>query len=59
MGEMRKEHRISFRQLEGKTALERHGRRWEDDIKMDLKKKRMRMWIGFIWFKIESSGWLS
>jgi hypothetical protein len=40
---MRKAQRISFIKLEAKVALGRHGRRCEDDIKMNPKYD-LRMW---------------
>lgn len=44
-----------FRQIfEDKRVSERPRR----SIKMDLKERNMRMWIGFIWLKIISNGWL-
>jgi hypothetical protein len=35
------------RKPHGETALERLSGRWEDNIKMDLREIRMRMWITF------------
>jgi hypothetical protein len=32
--------------------------RWEDDTKMGLKEKGLRMWIGFVWLMIGSSSGL-
>jgi hypothetical protein len=30
--------------------------RWEDNIKMNLKEKDMRMWTGSVWFMIGFNG---
>jgi hypothetical protein len=38
MGETRSTYRIFVEKLKGKTPLERPGRRWEDNIKMDLRE---------------------
>jgi cell wall assembly regulator SMI1 len=38
MGEMRNKYKILDGEPEGKRPLGRPGRRWEDNIKMDLKK---------------------
>jgi hypothetical protein len=39
---------------EGKRPLGRPRRRWEDNIKMDLRYGEV-VWIGLIWFRIETS----
>jgi hypothetical protein len=33
-----------------------HRRRWEDNIKMDLKEMAFGMWIEYIWLKIRTGG---
>jgi hypothetical protein len=38
MGEGRGVYRVSIGRLEGKRRLGRHRRRWEDNIKLDLRK---------------------
>jgi hypothetical protein len=38
MGEDKGVHRLLVGKPEGKRPLGRHGRRWEDDIKMDLQE---------------------
>jgi hypothetical protein len=56
-GEMRNAYRSLVIKREGKVPLEhaRHG--WEDNIKLNLKKKRsVRVWIGLIWVRMESTG---
>jgi hypothetical protein len=37
MGEKRNAYRVLVRKLEGKRPLGRSRRRWEDNIKMDLR----------------------
>ena len=37
MGEKRNAHRISVAKLKRKISLERHGCKWEDTIKLELK----------------------
>jgi hypothetical protein len=43
---------------EGKRLLGRPRRRWEDGIKMDLRKIVWGVWSGFIWLKIGTDGGL-
>jgi hypothetical protein len=43
MGEMRNVYKVLVRKPEGKRPLGRSRRRWEDNIKMDLKE---------IWFEV-------
>jgi hypothetical protein len=43
---------------EDKRPLERPRRRWEDNIKMDLRKREIIRRTGFGWFRIGSSGGL-
>jgi hypothetical protein len=46
--------------LDGKPAEKRtHGRprhRWESNIRMDFREAGVRVWIEFIWHKVQSSG---
>jgi len=37
------------------TSFWKGRRRWEDNIKMDLKSG-VTMWTGFIWLKLGTSG---
>jgi hypothetical protein len=51
----------SYSVLVGKTGergLRRSNFRWENNIKTDLKEKNVKVWIGFIWYKIGTSGGL-
>jgi hypothetical protein len=41
---------------EGKRPLERPKCRWEDNIKMDIRKWDVEIWTGFGWLRIETGG---
>jgi hypothetical protein len=41
---------------EGRRPLERPRRRWEDNIKMDLRGVGWGAWTGSIWLKIGTGG---
>jgi hypothetical protein len=43
---------------EGKRPLERRRRRWEDNIKLDLRRQGSMGRTGFSWLRIESGGGL-
>jgi hypothetical protein len=43
----------------GKTPLGRLRYRWEDGIRMDLRKAGWRVWSGFTWLRIGTIGGLS
>jgi hypothetical protein len=49
MGEKRNVYSILMGKPEGKRPLGRHGRRWEDNIKMDLREIR---WGGMDWIDL-------
>jgi hypothetical protein len=57
MGEGRGTYRILLRRPEGKRPLGRPGRRWEDNIKMDLQWDG-GAWTGLIWLRIGKGGGL-
>jgi len=48
-------HRILVEKPEGKRPLGRPRRRWEDNIKMDLKRN-VGAWTGLIWLRIGTGG---
>jgi hypothetical protein len=50
MGKKRNAYRILVVKSEGKRALGRSRHRWEDYIKMDLRRNRMG------WYGLDSSG---
>jgi hypothetical protein len=39
-----------------KRLFWRHRHRWEDNIKMDLKKWVVGVWTGFMWLNVGSIG---
>jgi hypothetical protein len=51
---MRNAYTILIRKPEVKRPLVRLWSRWEANIKIDVKETGMRMWTGFIWFRIRS-----
>jgi hypothetical protein len=52
MQKRRGAHRALVGKLEGRRPLKRPRRRWEDNIKMDLRE------VGLIWFRIGTVGGL-
>jgi hypothetical protein len=56
VGEKWNAHRISVGKSEGNIPLGRPIRRWEDNIKMDLREIDEVVWIGFIWLRLGASG---
>jgi hypothetical protein len=58
MGENRNEYRIFILKREGKIPLGRRRLRWEDNIQIHFREIRGRVWIGFIWLRIGTSGGL-
>jgi hypothetical protein len=49
MGDMINAYRILARKPEGERPLGRHRRRWEDNIRMDLREVR---WEGMDWIHL-------
>jgi hypothetical protein len=47
-GEMRNLCKMSFDKPDGKRPLKRPRRRWDDNIKVDLRGIRFEVWIGCI-----------
>jgi hypothetical protein len=58
MGEGRGAYRILMGRPEGRRALGRPWRRWEDNIKMDLQEVGWVAWTGLIWLRIGTGGGL-
>jgi hypothetical protein len=56
MGEMKGAYNILVVKPEGRRALERPRRRWEDNIKLDHRKIWFGNVIGFIWLGIGTGG---
>ena len=57
MRERRSVYRVLVGKLEGKRPLGRHKRRWEDNIKLDLKDVGcVGIWTGSSWLRIGTSG---
>jgi hypothetical protein len=55
-GEGRGVNRVLVGKPEGKRALGRPRRRWEDNIKMDLQKVGCGGMDGLSWLRIETGG---
>ena len=56
MRESRGVYRVLMGKPEGKRPLEGPGRRWEDNIKMDLQEVGWGTWTGSIWIRIGTDG---
>jgi len=56
MGEGRGVYRVLVGRPEGKRPLGRPRRRWEDNIRMDLRIYGGKVCTGFIWLSIGTSG---
>jgi hypothetical protein len=53
MGERRGVYRVLVGKPEGKRPLGTHGRKWEDNIKMDFRQVYWgEVWTGSSWFRI-------
>jgi hypothetical protein len=50
-------YRVVVGKPEGKRPLGRHRRRWEDNIKMDIKEVGCEVWTGMSWLTIETGVW--
>ena len=58
MGEIRSRYSFSVGNHKWKKPFESCGRRWKNDIEVDLHKRGVRIVAGFQWFSIHSSGLL-
>jgi hypothetical protein len=56
MGERRGSYRVLVGKPERRRPLGRPRRRWEDNIKMDLREVRWGAWTGSIWLRIGTGG---
>ena len=56
MGEKRGVYRVLVGKPEGKRPRGRPRRKWEDNIKMDLRKWDVRVWTGSNWFRVGTGG---
>jgi hypothetical protein len=56
MGDVRGAYNILVERPEGRRPLRRPRRRWEDNIKTDLREIGFGMWIGFIGLRIGTVG---
>jgi hypothetical protein len=56
MGERRGAYRALVGIPEGRRQLVRPRRRWEDNIKMDLREVGWGAWTGLIWLRIGTGG---
>jgi hypothetical protein len=54
MGEERGVYRVLVGKPEGKRPMGRPRRRWEDNIRMDLRD--VGVWTGLSWLRIETGG---
>jgi hypothetical protein len=55
-GKGRGVYRFLVGKPEGKRPVGRLRGRWEDNIKMDLRKWELRVWDGLSWLRIETGG---
>jgi hypothetical protein len=58
IGEMRNAYKILVGKPEGKRTCRRSRITWEDNIRMGLREKGSKVWIGCRWLRISSSGGL-
>jgi hypothetical protein len=58
MGEMRNAYIIFGGKPYKRGTLKTCRHKWEDTIKMDLELWVWKIWIGFIWFRIDICGGL-
>jgi hypothetical protein len=58
IGEERKVYKVFVGKPEGKRPLGRPRRRWEGEIRMDLRENGLGVWIGFDWLRTGTGGGL-
>jgi hypothetical protein len=49
---------LSVGKPERKRPLGRPRREWENNIRMELREYGMKMWNGFVWIRVATSGGL-
>jgi len=57
-GDGRCAYRVLVEKHESKSQLERHRRRWEDNIEMDLQEVGLGALTGLVWLVIGTDGWV-
>jgi len=55
---MRNAYKIFAGKLEDKRPLGRLRRRWEHNIRMDLREMSGKLWTVYIWLRIRKTGTL-
>jgi hypothetical protein len=58
MGRSRGAYSVLVEKPEGRRQIEKHRHRWEDNIKLNLKRHGMGAWTGLLWLRIQTGGWL-
>ena len=56
MGNRRGAYRFLMGKPKGKSSLGRPRRRWEENIKMDLREVGWGAWTGSLWLRIGAGG---
>jgi hypothetical protein len=56
MGEGRGVYRVLVGEPERKRPLGRPRRRWDDNVKMDLKEVGCGVWTGWSWLRMGTGG---
>ena len=56
MAERKGGHRILVGKPEGRRPLRRPRRRWENNIKMEVREVGWRAWAGSLWLRIGTGG---
>jgi hypothetical protein len=58
MVKIRNAYKVSAQKPEGKRPVATTWRRWEDNIRMDLREIGWEVWTERIWLRIRSNGGL-
>jgi hypothetical protein len=54
VGEMRNACKISVRKYERRFRRPRH--KWKNNIRIGIRETGWKVWTGFLWFRIGTSG---